>query len=114
MNETGIILRSWSGRIRTEDEFEYVQYLEQTVVKDFEATPGHLGYQLLIRTLRDGVSEITALSWWRDMDAVRIFAGPQFEHSRYYPKDGRYLLGRSELVEHHRLFSNTVTLGTEL
>lgn len=110
MDETGIILRSWSGRIRTEHEAEYVQYLEQTVVKDFESTPGHLGYQLLIRTLRDGVSEITALSWWRDMAAIRIFAGPRPELSRYYPNDGYYLLGRTELVEHHRLFTNTITL----
>ena len=54
----------WSGRIRTEDEFEYVQHLEQTVVKDFESTPDQVGYQLLIRALRDGVSKTTALSWW--------------------------------------------------
>lgn len=113
MNETGTILRSWSGRIRTEHEAEYVQYLEQTVVKDFESTPGHLGHQLLIRTLRDGISEITALSWWRDMEAVRAFAGPRAERSRYYPEDGRYLLGRTELVEHHRLFSNTIRLTND-
>ena len=113
MSDDGIILRSWSGRIRTEDELESVRYLEQTVVKDFESTPGRLGYQLAVRTLRDGVSEITALSWWRDMDAVRAFAGPRPELSRYYPNDNRYLLGRSEQVEHHRVLSNSVSLMSD-
>ena len=103
MSNPNIILRKWSGRIRTADEQEYVDYVAKTGADDYTSTPGNLGYQILVRTLGDGTSEVTTLSWWRDMEAIRGFAGPQPELSRYYPADDRFLLDRSKFVEHHRV-----------
>jgi hypothetical protein len=108
MADGSSILRKWSGRIRTADEDEYVAYIARTGLEDCAKTPGNLGYQMLMRTLGDGVSEVTTLSWWRDMDAVKGFAGPQPERAVYYPDDDRFLLDRPELVEHHRVFAGNV------
>ena len=106
-----IILRKWNGRIRTDDEQEYLEYVARTGVEDYTHTPGNLGYQIVIRTLGDGTSEVTALSWWKDMEVIRGFTGAEPEAARYYPGDERFLLDRPETVEHHRVFAGVVHLS---
>jgi heme-degrading monooxygenase HmoA len=110
MSEASIILRKWSGRIRTADEEEYVAYIARTGLDEYKTTEGNLGYQMLMRALGDGASEVTTLSWWRDMDAVRGFAGNDPERAVYYPEDDRFLLERPEFVEHHRVLAGEVSL----
>ena len=113
MSDHSIILRKWSGRLRTADEAECLAYTARTGAEDYSKTDGHLGHQILIRRLGDGISEITTLSWWRDMDAVRRFAGERPELSVYYPEDDRYLIDKPEFVEHHRVFASDMPFAGE-
>lgn len=101
MERAQIILRKWSSRIRTADRRAYVDYILQTGVRDYSKTPGNLGHHVLTRDLGDGATEITMLSWWKSMDAIREFAGPDPETARYYRDDQRFLLERPRTVEHH-------------
>ena len=103
MAKSRAILRKWTGRIRTNQGEDYVQYVMATGGGDFAKTPGNLGFQVLLRDLGDGNSEVSALSWWTSMDAVRAFAGNDPEIARYYPDDDRFLLDKPEHVEHHRI-----------
>jgi heme-degrading monooxygenase HmoA len=96
-----VILRKWSSRIRTADRQAYVSYVAETGGVDYGSTTGNLGYQILTRDCGDGTTEITTLSWWESMDAIRQFAGPEPEVARYYAEDDRYLLDRPRHVEHH-------------
>ena len=100
-------LRRWSTLIRTDDEDAYLAYIEATGGADYAATPGNLGFQMLFRTLGDGRSEVTTLSWWRSMDDIAGFAGEDVEIARYYPEDDRFLLTRPERVEHHRVVAKS-------
>lgn len=108
MAET-VILRRWSSLIRSEDREAYVAYIRQTGVSDYLAVEGNLGCEMLIRDLGGGRSEVTTLSWWRSMDAIRGFAGADVTRARYYPEDDRYLLEKPEAVEHHEVV--VVALG---
>lgn len=108
MSEARIIMRRWSSRIRRADEAEYVAYIEATGLKDYRATPGNLGCQMLMRSLPDGTTEVTTLSWWESMDAITAFAGDDAEAARYYPEDDRYLLAKPEQVEHHRVVAGSL------
>ena len=96
-----MIFRKWSGRIRTAQADEYVRYVEETGGAHYAETAGNLGYQILLRDLGDGTSEISTISWWTDIDAVRRFAGDDYDVARYYPEDDQYLLTRPDFVEHH-------------
>src|SRR5690242_18177817 len=87
MADGTIILRRWSSRIRTADEADYVAYIEATGLKEYRATPGNLGCQMLLRALGDGSTEVTTLSWWESMAAITAFAGADPEMARYYPED---------------------------
>ncbi|MBA3678345.1 MAG: hypothetical protein H0W74_13250 [Sphingosinicella sp.] len=106
-----MILRRWSAPIRSEDEREYVAYVQATGLDGYRNTPGNLGYQLLVRTVGDGTTQVTTLSWWKSMDAVREFAGATPELARYYPEDDRFLLEKPEQVEHHRILSDGLSLA---
>lgn len=103
MADEMLVLRRWSALIRTDDEAAYADYVSLTGTRDYAATPGNRGFQLLLRTLGDGRSEVTTLSWWVSLDAIRAFAGDDIEIARYYPEDDKFLLSRPRHVEHHRV-----------
>ena len=104
-----MIFRKWWGRIRTPDTDEYIQYIRDTGGTHYAETPGNLGYQILVRHAGDGTTEISTLSWWRDLDAVRAFAGDDYERAQYYPEDDRFLIERPEFVEHHEVTDSDLT-----
>lgn len=95
-----MIMRKWEARIWSRDAATFVAYLDATGSAHSLETEGNLGFQILLRGHNDGTSTVTTLSWWRDLDAVKEFAGENFERARYYPEDDKYLLDRPELVEH--------------
>jgi heme-degrading monooxygenase HmoA len=113
MEKSPAILRKWTGPIRTSQGDDYVHYVMATGGGDFANTPGNLGFQVLLRDLGDGTSEVTALSWWRSMDAVRAFAGEDPEIARYYPDDDQYLVDRPRHVEHHRVVISDPVLDSD-
>jgi len=111
MAQSKVILRKWTGRIRSADEEEYGAYVARTGAEDYSRTPGNLGFQILMRSLGDGISEVTTLSWWESMSAIQGFAGDNPELARYYPDDDRFLLDRPMHVEHHQVIASSVTLS---
>jgi heme-degrading monooxygenase HmoA len=100
---TGLILRRWAALIRTADREAYTAYIAGTGGSDYTSTPGNRGYQMTMRDLGDGTTEVATLSWWISFEAIRAFAGEDIAIARYYPEDDRYLLTRPEHVEHHRI-----------
>jgi hypothetical protein len=111
MSNSTIILRRWTGKLRTADEAAYLDYVMRTGGGDYDKTDGNLGHQIVMRTLDGGMSEIATLSWWRDMDAVRRFAGDEPDVAVYYPEDDRYLVEQPKYVEHYRVLHSDIPPG---
>jgi heme-degrading monooxygenase HmoA len=86
--------------VRPGDADEYAAYVRDTGVDEYRSTPGNKGAWILRRPVGD-LTEIVAFSLWESMDAVRAFAGDDPSHSIYYPEDERFLVERSEVVEHY-------------
>lgn len=106
-NATSLILRRWSALIRTADREAYTAYIAGTGGSDYTSTPGNRGYQMTMRDLDDGTTEVATLSWWISLDAIRAFAGEDITIARYYPEDDKYLLTRPKHVEHHAIVAGT-------
>ncbi|MEB2843898.1 hypothetical protein [Endobacterium cereale] len=102
---TSMILRKWTASIRTLDVEAYTRYVETTGAGDYRTTAGYLGHQIVVRTIGDGTSEFSTLSWWSSMEDIKAFAGENPEIARYYPEDDKYLLTRPETVEHYHVVS---------
>jgi len=97
-----MIARTWRGWTRPEDADAYLEYLRETGLKAYRATPGNRGAWALQRDDGDR-TEIVTLSFWDSLDAVRAFAGEDVERAVFYPEDDRFLVEREETVRHYRL-----------
>ena len=94
-----MITRIWHGRTRAADADVYRQYVIDTGIPDYLATPGNRGAQIWQRTEGD-ITHIWTVSWWDSYDHVRAFAGDELEKARYYEEDKKYLLEFEPLVQH--------------
>jgi heme-degrading monooxygenase HmoA len=93
------ILRIWRGATKRERGDEYVNYLNETGLRDYRETQGNLGALLLRRDDGD-LARFTTLSLWSSLDDIRAFAGDDVERARFYPADDDFLVEREERVEH--------------
>lgn len=98
-----MILGLWSAEMRASQVDAYIDYFEITGAKDYGATPGNLGYQLLFEDIDSERTRVMTLSWWSSEDDIRRFAGEDFSRARYYPEADRYLLTFPQTVQHFRV-----------
>jgi hypothetical protein len=103
-----VIARRWRGTVRAEDSEAYLAYLESSGVAALRATPGNVGV-LVFRERTDELAEasgaqaevgVEVVSLWRDLDAIRAFAGDDLSVARFFPDDDRYLVTRELSVRH--------------
>jgi heme-degrading monooxygenase HmoA len=97
-----VIARIWRGWTKTEDADAYVDYLEQTGMQAYRATPGNRAAYLLRREIEERTEFIT-LSLWDSLDAVRRFAGDDVDRAVFYPEDDRYLVDRETTAFHYEV-----------
>jgi heme-degrading monooxygenase HmoA len=69
-----MVLRSWSARATPVGARRYLSHFRRRVLPALRRLPGHCG-ALVLRHRRAGEVEITVLTLWRSLAAVRGFAG---------------------------------------
>jgi len=95
-----LIVRIWHGVTPAARAEEYTDYLYRTGVPECRATPGNRGVYVL-RRIQNDRAEFTFLSLWESLDAIRRFAGEDYEKARYFPEDRDFLLELEPSVEHY-------------
>ena len=99
-----MIARIWKGAVRKDDAQAYAQYMQETGVAGYAATPGNRGVWMLRRNLDDR-TEFMMFTLWDSLQAVRSFAGDEYATAVFYPEDDRYLIERDETVLHYQVAS---------
>jgi hypothetical protein len=94
-----VIARSWHGRVPAPKAGPYYQYLLRTGLKDYRETPGNRGVLVQCRVEGD-VAHFLLTTFWDSVDAIKRFAGENYQAARYYPEDDDYLLEREPHVAH--------------
>ena len=94
-----MIMRMWRGWTRIEDTEAYAEYILETGIAAYKATPGNRGAYLVSRPDGDR-SEFLTVSFWEDTDAIAAFAGDDIERAVFYPEDDRFLVERETTVRH--------------
>ena len=97
-----MIARTWHGRVPAPKADQYHAYLRRTGLADYAATAGNRGVLVFSRTEGD-VTHFVLTTLWDSVDAIRSFAGDDYERARYYPEDDAYLLEREPLVTHYEV-----------
>jgi heme-degrading monooxygenase HmoA len=95
-----MIARGWHGRVPTSKADAYYRYLLRTGLADYRATPGNRGVYVFRRT-EGAITHFVLTTFWESFDAIRAFAGADYERARYYPEDDEYLLEREAHATHY-------------
>ncbi len=99
-----MIARLWRGRTISSQADEYFEYLKKTGLQDSRSTNGNQGVYIL-RRLKDGEAEFLFLSLWESLEAIKRFAGDDYEKARYYPADKNFLLEMEPTVSHYEILA---------
>lgn len=94
-----MIARIWKGAVRTPDADVYASYMRETGLADYVGTPGNRGAWMLRRAVGER-TEFVMFTLWDSLDAVKAFAGEDYETAVYYPEDERYLVDRDLTCAH--------------
>lgn len=98
-----MIARIWHGRTHASKAESYVSFLRQSGLPDYRKTEGNLGAYILRRIEGDQAHFLT-VSFWKSLDAVKTFAGEDYEKAHYYPQDKEFLLEFEPTVHHYEIF----------
>jgi heme-degrading monooxygenase HmoA len=97
-----VVVRTWRGWTRAEDADGYLDYVRETGLKEYRATPGNRGAWIL-RRIEGDRCEFVTVSVWDSLDDVRGFAGDDVEQAVFYPEDDEFLVERELTVNHWEL-----------
>lgn len=102
-----MIARIWQGEVPKEKSVLYREYVKGTGLKDLFNTEGNITAYLFSRD-EGNLTRFFVLSLWRDFDAIKEFAGEDYENARYYPEDEKFLLDLTPCVEHYEVLEPSV------
>jgi heme-degrading monooxygenase HmoA len=99
-----MIARTWTGATRTRDATAYQEYMGRVAMPGYADVAGNRMVLMLRRDRDDDRTEFTMITLWADLEAVRLFTGPQVETAVFYPEDDRFLVERDRLARHHAVY----------
>jgi heme-degrading monooxygenase HmoA len=100
-----MIARIWHGMTNMTNLDAYADFLKKTAMPDYKTTAGFKGLTFL-RNISNGVANFVLITYWEDMEAIKGFAGLDYEKAKYYPEDNNFLLEFEETVQHFEVFAS--------
>jgi heme-degrading monooxygenase HmoA len=95
-----VITRMWRGWARSDQADRYEQHYRAEVVATLGQVPGFRGARLLRRRLGEE-TEFVSLTLFDDLEAVRGFAGPDYETAVVAEAARKVLIRFDERVSHY-------------
>lgn len=105
-----MIARIWRGAVRQGDGDAYVKYIDETGIAEYVSTPGNRGAWMLRRDVGER-TEFLTFTLWDSLDAVKAFAGEDYETAVYYPEDERFLVEHDDTCAHYEVAAHAAADG---
>ncbi len=99
-----MIARIWHGKTNIEKYEDYTLFLKQIAIPDYKKTDGFKDLTFL-RNIEDNEGHFTLITYWKNLEVIKNFAGDNFEKAKYYPEDDNFLLEFEEKVKHYEVFA---------
>ncbi|MAT56056.1 MAG: hypothetical protein CMN32_16410 [Saprospirales bacterium] len=94
-----VVARIWEGKAHKSQTRPYLEYLKESLVPQFRGVPGNLGLTLAHKEDGDH-NRIYFVSYWKDFDAVKQYAGNDYHRAIIFPKEKEYLSEFQQEVQH--------------
>jgi heme-degrading monooxygenase HmoA len=108
-----MVARIWRGAVRLADADEYADYMRRTGLAAYRETPGNRGAWMLRRDVGDR-TEFVMFTFWDSIEAVKTFAGDDYERAVFYPEDDRFLIERDFVSAHYEVIDRPETASEDL
>ena len=95
-----MIARIWRGAVARADGDAYEAYIEETGFAAYGETPATAARGCCAATTGE-LTEFVTYSLWESLEAVKAFAGEEYDVAVYYPEDERFLVEREDTVLHY-------------
>jgi heme-degrading monooxygenase HmoA len=97
-----MIVRLWTAKVAPAHVRLYADHLKSQVLPTLRQVEGYRGAELLERETAEGV-EILVITRWQSLDAVRKFAGSDFEKAVFSDEIVCLFLQYDQRVRHYKL-----------
>ena len=101
-----MITRMWHGRVSTSKAKAYRDFLNARAIPDYQSVEGNISVHILERTEGD-ITHFITLTFWKDLESIKAFAGEDVEVAKYYPEDKDFLLEFEPNVVHYEVVGNS-------
>ena len=81
----------------------YLDFLLNYGTKEYRETPGNISVKVW-RKMESENCHFYTVTEWETIEAIKAFAGEDYEKAVYYPEDDGILLEFEEKVEHYESF----------
>ena len=98
-----MITRIWHGRTSLANADKYLLFLRQEGTREYTETAGNISVRIWRRKEAD-CCHFWTVTEWVNIEAVKAFAGEDYEKAKYYPEDDGVLLEFEERVEHYETY----------
>ena len=100
-----MIARIWYGWTSRENAEKYEKLLREEVLLEIakRSIPGYKGAEIFIREADDDETEFITLLRFETLEAVRLFAGKDYEQPVIPPECKKLLKRHSEKSRHYRI-----------
>lgn len=98
-----MITRIWHGVTARSNAEKYLKFLLTQGTKEYTNIPGNLSVRVW-KQEEETVCHFWTVSEWENIEAVKAFAGEEYEKAKYYKEDYGVLLQFEEKVEHHESY----------
>jgi antibiotic biosynthesis monooxygenase (ABM) superfamily enzyme len=97
-----VIARVWHGWTSPHNADAYEEFLRTKMFPSIHRVPGYVGADLLRRDAGDEIAFVT-ITRFESLDAVRDFAGDDYEHAVIEPEARRLLSRCDERSAHYEV-----------
>jgi len=97
-----MIVRMWHGRVPTSKAEAYGVFVNERAIPDYQSVDGNISVHILERKEGD-ITHFITLTFWKDLDSIKAFAGEDVETAKYYPEDKDFLLEFEPKVVHYEV-----------
>jgi heme-degrading monooxygenase HmoA len=97
-----MIARFWTAKATSSQAPAYADHLKNFVLPAVRKIDGYAGAMLLERQA-EGAVEIIVITCWRSLDAIREFAGAEFEEAVVADEAAALLTSFDRRVRHYEL-----------
>jgi Uncharacterized protein conserved in bacteria len=95
-----MITRIWHGRTKSGYADQYSKFLTGSGTREYLDVPENISVKVW-RKLDGDVCHFWTVTEWPTIEAIKKFAGEDYEKAKYYPEDSGMLLEFEETVAHY-------------